>query len=171
MTKSSFTKLILLLTAALATLPITLAQSPTTVPIAPTSSLGEPTRTAKLESDDPEMRYQNGFFFTADQHGRVHIFDKDGHLKADLTLRPQEENPVSSAMDNVALFEDGSIVAGWFYLPPGERRDYISLIHYDPAGNFIEQIDLGEWRAEKVCIADDKKRSGRSPARTKGLAM
>jgi hypothetical protein len=148
MTIPPSTKSLILLTAALTALPIALAQS-TPAPIAPTLSLGEPTRTAKLESDVPEMKYQNGFFFIPGSRGRLHIFANDGQPKADITLKPKEENAVPWAMDDVALFKDGSIVASWFYRLPGEQRDYISLIHYDPAGAFIEHIDLGQWRAVK----------------------
>ena len=46
-------------------------------PIAPTISLGEPTRTTKLESDDPEIQYENGFFFNFDKtNGHILIRDK-----------------------------------------------------------------------------------------------
>jgi hypothetical protein len=42
-------------------------------------------------------------------------------------------------------------------LPHDSRSGrYFYLVHYDQAGNFIDQIDLGKWRATKICVADDK---------------
>ena len=127
-------------------------------PIAPTISLGEPIRTAKLESDDPEIRYENGFFFNFDHTGHILIRDKDGHLTGDFNLRPLEKDTVDPllAVHDVAVFKDGSIVASWINkVSQGDGRRF-SLVHYDPAGNFLEDIDLGQWRARYICIADDK---------------
>lgn len=129
-------------------------------PIVPTISLGEPMRSTKLESDNPEMRYQNGFFFNADNTGHMLIRNKDGHLIGDFNLQPQVTSKAYSTpfMHDVAIFKDGSMVASWLYSRPhdsGSNR-YFDLVHYDQAGNFIEQIDLGKWRATKICVADDK---------------
>ena len=124
----------------------------------PTISLGEPIRTAKLESDDPEIRYENGFFFNADASGHILIRNKDGHITGDFNLRPLENGTVPPllAVHDVAVFKDGSIVASWIYMLPHDNRRYFFLVHYDPAGNFLEDIDLGQWRALRLCIADDK---------------
>ena len=125
-------------------------------PIAPTLSLGEPIRSTKLESDDPDINYQNGFFFNAGVLGHILIRDKDGHLTGDFNLQPQETSSVLRSMDAVAIFRDGSIVASWYYMLPHDNRHYIKLVHYNPAGNFLEDIDLGQWRPARICIADDK---------------
>ena len=127
-------------------------------PIAPTISLGEPTRTAKLESDDPEMKYVNGFFINADASGHILIRDKDGHITGDFNLRPLEKDTMVPllAVHDVAVFKDGSIVASWIYMLPHDNRRYFYLVHYDQTGNFLEDIDLGQWRALRLCIADDK---------------
>jgi hypothetical protein len=149
--------------------PASLAQSPASptvatppaarqlAPIAPTISLGEPIRTAKLESDDPEIKYVNGFFIDSQHLGHIRIRDKDGHLTGDFNLRPQEKDIVAplSGIPDAAILKDGSIVASWFYMLPHDNRNYIKLVHYDPAGNFLEDIDLGQWRAYKICVADD----------------
>jgi hypothetical protein len=129
------------------------------VPIAPTISLGEPTRTTKLESDDPEIQYENGFFFNFDKtNGHILIRDKDGHLTGDFNLRPLETSRVfgNIMMHDAAIFRDGSIVASWLYRLPHDERQYFNLVHYDPSGKFLEQIDLGKWQAFRICIADDK---------------
>jgi hypothetical protein len=127
-------------------------------PIAPTISLGEPTRSTKLESDDPEIRYENGFFFNADASGHILIRDKDGHITGDFNLRPREKDtiPPLLGIHDVAVFKDGSIVASWIYMLPHDNRRYFYLVHYDQTGKFLEQIDLGTWRALRLCIADDK---------------
>jgi hypothetical protein len=158
-------KLLLLAAASLAlAVPPAFAQqaaatpAPQLAPIAPTISLGEPTRTAKLESDEPEIRYENGFFFNADASGHILIRNKDGHITGDFNLRPLENGTVPPllAVHDVAVFKDGSIVASWIYMLPHDNRRYFFLVHYDPAGNFLEDIDLGQWRALRLCIADDK---------------
>jgi hypothetical protein len=128
-------------------------------PIAPTISLGEPTRTTKLESDDPEIQYENGFFFNFDKtNGHILIRDKDGHLTGDFNLRPLETSRVfgNIMMHDAAIFRDGSIVASWLYRLPHDERQYFNLVHYDPSGKFLEQIDLGKWQSFRICIADDK---------------
>jgi hypothetical protein len=129
-----------------------------TIPVPPTLSLGEPDRTVRLEADDPDTKYQNGFFFNGDRSGHILIRNKDGHLIGDLNLRPQETSKVVQIpfMHDVALFKDGSIVASWIFMLPHDQHRYHHLMHYDPQGNFLESIDLGEWRAIKVCVADDK---------------
>ena len=125
-------------------------------PIAPTISLGEPIRTAKLESDDPEIKYENGFFFNFDHTGHILIRDKDGHLTGDFNLHLQKKDSLPMDIHDVAIFKDGSIVASWINkVSQGDGRRF-SLVHYDPAGNFLEDIDLGQWRARYICIADDK---------------
>jgi len=127
-------------------------------PIAPIISLGEPIRTVKLDSDDPEIKYENGFFFNTGVHGHILIRDKDGHLTGDFNLRPQEKDTAGSILgiDAVAIYKDGSIVASWLYTLPHDDRQYLSLVHYDKSGKFLEEIDLGKWRANRICIADDK---------------
>jgi hypothetical protein len=127
--------------------------------IAPTFSLGEPIRSTKLESDDPEIKYENGFFFNFDKtNGHILIRDKDGHLTGDFNLRPLETSRVfgNIMMHDAAIFRDGSIVASWLYRLPHDERQYFNLVHYDPSGKFLEQIDLGKWQAFRICIADDK---------------
>src|SRR5208283_1478768 len=132
--------------------------APQLAPIAPTISLGAPIRTTKLESDDPEIRYENGFFINADANGHILIRDKDGHITGDFNLRPLETNTVHqlTGIHDVAIFKDGSIVASWIYMLPHDNRRYFFLVHYDQTGKFLEQIDLGNWRALRLCIADDK---------------
>ena len=130
------------------------------VPIAPTISLGEPIRKTKLESDDPEIKYENGFFINViDIDGNRHILirDKDGHLTGDFNLRPLEKDTVTSLLElhDVSVFKDSSIVASWYYMLPHDNHQYILLVHYDPTGKFLEQIDLGAWRAVKICAAED----------------
>jgi hypothetical protein len=112
----------------------------------------------KLESDDPEMKYVNGFFINADASGHILIRDKDGHITGDFNLRPLEKDTVFPllAVHDVAVFKDGSIVASWIYMLPHDNRRYFYLVHYDQTGNFLEDIDLGQWRALRLCIADDK---------------
>jgi hypothetical protein len=132
--------------------------APQLAPIAPTISLGAPIRTTKLESDDPEIRYENGFFINADANGHILIRDKDGHITGDFNLRPLETDTVHqlTGIHDVAIFKDGSIVASWIYMLPHDNRRYFFLVHYDQTGKFLEQIDLGNWRALRLCIADDK---------------
>jgi len=127
-------------------------------PIAPTLSLGEPMRTTKLESDNPDVKYMNGFFINAGVEGHILIRNKDGHLTGDFNLRPQEKDTVRplTGIHDAAIFKDGSIVASWIYMLPHDNRRYFSLVHYDPAGNFLEDIDLGQWRAVRLCIANDQ---------------
>jgi hypothetical protein len=165
-------KLLLLAAASLAlAVPPAFAQqaaatpAPQLAPIAPTISLGEPIRSTKLESDDPEIRYENGFFFNADASGHILIRNKDGHITGDFNLSPLENGTVPPLTDtispllgihDVAIFKDGSIVASWIYMLPHDNRRYFYLVHYDQTGKFLEQIDLGTWRALRLCIADDK---------------
>ena len=59
-------------------------------------------------------------------------------------------------MIDAAILKDGSIVASWIYFLPHDDRRYFNLVHYDKMGNYLGQIDLGKWRAAKICIADDK---------------
>jgi hypothetical protein len=125
--------------------------------IAPTLPLGEPIRTAKLESDDPDIKYQNGFFFNFKGTGHILIHDKDGHLTGDFELQPQGTPIVHmSFMHDAAVLKDGSIVASWIYTLPHDVSNHFNLVHYDRTGNFLEQIDLGKWRAPRICVADDK---------------
>jgi hypothetical protein len=127
--------------------------------IAPTLPLGEPIRTAKLESDDPDTKYQNGFFFNFKGLGHILIRDKDGHIIGDSNLRPLETSKVLNNiphMHDAAVFKDGSVVASWIYTLPHDPNSHFNLVHYDRSGNILEQIDLGRWRALAVCIADDK---------------
>ena len=101
--------------------------APQLAPIAPTISLGEPIHTAKFESDDPEIRYENGFFIGAEGNGHILVRDKDGHLTGDFNLSPLEngtEPPLTDtippllALHDVAVFKDGSIVASWIDMLP-----------------------------------------------------
>ena len=129
-------------------------------PIAPTISLGEPIRTAKLESDDPEIRYENGFFFnvfSTEENRHILIRDKDGHITGDFNLSPLENGTAPPLFDlhDVAVFKDGSIVASWIYMLPHDDHQYLLLVHYDPTGKFLEQIDMGVWTALKICAAED----------------
>jgi hypothetical protein len=134
------------------------AQPP--APTTPTLSLGEPTRSVKLEPDDPaKIKYQNGFFFNFDVTGRILIRDKDGHVTGDLNLRATETSKHANVLDmeDAAVFKDGSIVASWMYRLTDDNSDmYFNLVHYDQAGNYLEEIDPGRWRAFRICIADDK---------------
>jgi hypothetical protein len=129
-----------------------------TISITPTLSLGDPLRATKLEADDPEIIYRDGFFISFDGPGRVRIRDKDGRLTSDFVLRPQEKETATAlrSLHDIAVFQDGSIVASWVYMLPHDGRRYLSLVHYGSQGNFLESIDLGQWRALKVCIAGDK---------------
>ena len=139
----------------------TAAQQPAPAPqadaLTPTLTLGAPLRATKLESDDSQTRYQSGFFFDLDGN-RVRIRDKDGRIAGDFNLRPQEKDApmISPAVHDVAVFKDGSIAASWIYMLPHDSRRYFYLVHYNPTGNFLEQIDLGKWRAARICIADDQ---------------
>jgi len=146
-----------LLLLALASTGAALGQTPASVPpIAPTAPLGEPDHTAHLESDAPEMRYQHGLFVAVKYDGTVSIRDKDGHLTNTLTLPPPEKNTLlSPSIADWAIFKDGSIVASWAYMMPHDMRRYLFLFHYDPAGAFLDKIDLGKWRASRICIAAD----------------
>jgi hypothetical protein len=151
----ALTALLLIFTAS--TPLISQSDTPPPAPITPTLSLGDPTRSVTLESDDPETTYQGGLFITANWRGQVRIRAKDGHIASDLNLSPLETQKfLSPAMHDVAVFKDGSIVASWVYLLPHDSRRYFYLIHYDPAGKSLEQIDLGKWRALKLCIAEDR---------------
>ena len=128
-----------------------------TLSVARTLSLGEAAQTVKLEIDDPEMKYQNGFFISADKHGRVRIRTKDGDSR-EILLRPEAKNVLEgmTALHDAAVYRDGSIVASFTYMMSHDNRRYYSLIHYDPAGNFLEQMDLGISTAHKICIAEDQ---------------
>ena len=145
-----------LLLLALASTGAALGQTPASVPpIAPTAPLGEPDHTAHLESDAPEMRYQHGLFVAVKYDGTVSIRDKDGHLTNTLTLPPPEKNTLlSPSIADWAIFKDGSIVASWAYMMPHDMT-VLFLFHYDPAGAFLDKIDLGKWRASRICIAAD----------------
>jgi len=59
-------------------------------------------------------------------------------------------------MHDVAILKDGSIVAAWIYAMPHDSHNYFNLVHYDRSGTPLERIDLGKWRATRICIADDK---------------
>jgi hypothetical protein len=135
------------------------SQPPPLSPTAPTLSLGEALRKAKLESDVPEVKYQNGFFISKDRRSHVQVHDKDGHLTGDFTLLPQSTDIIEGLFDigDVAIDKDGSIMASfaWTSKLDGLKRNHY-LVHFDPAGNFLEQIDLGLWRPTKICIAKDK---------------
>jgi hypothetical protein len=161
MTQPSTNRVPALVLASILFIPLTTrahqpAPAPQTTAIAPTHSLGEPARTAKLEADNSDIIYQNGFFIDADPNGHIIIRNQDGRITGDFNLRPQEPRLVLKSIHDVAVFKDGSIVASWIYMLPHDDHRYFALVHYDLAGDFLEQIDLGQWRALRVCIADDK---------------
>jgi hypothetical protein len=153
----SRTLLLLALASAGIHAPIASGQTAAQVlPIPPTISLGEPQRTVVLESDDPEMRYQHGIFVAEKYDGTITIRDKDGRVTNTLKLPPPEKNTLLDPhIGDWAIFKDGSIAISWEYRLPHDLKQYFFLSHHDPAGNFLEKIDEGTWRALKLCIAED----------------
>ena len=124
-------------------------------PIAPTVSLGDPDRTVNLDTGN--TTYKNGFFITRKGLDEVSITDKEGHGSGYLTLSAPDKDAFipSEFISDFALFKDGSIVASWTYMLRDEAKRYFYLTHYDAGGKLIGQIDLGPWRASKICIAQD----------------
>jgi hypothetical protein len=132
---------------------------PPVSPSARTLSLGEPIQTSKLERSDADMRYENGFFFNIHDGNRVLISDREGHTLNEIALSPNAttgEEFTLLGIDDLVIAPDGTIIASLTYMRPHDSRRYFRLIHYSAAGSQFEAIDLGPWRALRLCFADDK---------------
>jgi hypothetical protein len=120
--------------------------------IGPTLTLGQQAREANLESDDPETKYQNGFFVNGELNGHVRVWDKDGRPVGNFTIRLRGWQ----GLVDTTVLKDGSVVASFVNMVPNDDRRYYSLVHYNSTGSFLEKLDLGLWRATAICAADDQ---------------
>jgi hypothetical protein len=109
---------------------------------------------AKLDSVKDTTKYENGYFITREMPNRVQILDRYGKSLLDARLLPKEENTRGS-IDDAAISRNGVIVVGYFYVVAGDNRRHYHLISYTLKGELISDLDLGTWRAYKVCASGD----------------
>jgi hypothetical protein len=109
---------------------------------------------ANLDSVRDTTKYENGYFITREMPNRVQVLDRQGKSLLDARLLPKEENTRGS-IDDAAISKNGVIVVGYFYVGAGDNRRRYHLISYTLKGELISDLDLGTWRAYKVCASGD----------------
>jgi hypothetical protein len=128
-------------------------------PVATTLSLGHLTHSIEPVADASEMKYENGYFVGLTSNGSVQVLDKEGRATASFLPRPQLEQPPREfqllSTNDVTVALDGSITVSIIYMLPKDARRYFYLLKFDKTGNFVEQLDLGSWRAMRICSAQD----------------
>jgi hypothetical protein len=128
-------------------------------PVAKTVSLGEVRQSVETVADVSEMKYENGYFVGLTDTGGVKVLDKDGRTIASFKPRPEIKDFAGEFVNlepmDVAAAADGCIVVSVVFMLPKDARRYFYLLKYDKEGNYVEQTDLGSWRALKICAAAD----------------
>ena len=128
-------------------------------PVAKTVSLGEVRHSIETVADVSEMKYQNGYFVGLTGTGGVEVLDKDGRTIASFKPRPEIKDFAGEFVNlepmDVAATADGSIVVSVVFELSDRGRRYFYLLKYDKGGNYVDETDLGAWRAVKICAAED----------------
>jgi hypothetical protein len=128
--------------------------------VAKTVSLSEVRHPVETVADVPEMKYENGYFVGLADTGAVTVLDKEGRTTANFKPRPEIKDFAGEfvnlqAHDVTAAADGSSVVVSVVFMLPKDARRYFYLLKYDKEGNFVEQTDLGAWRATRICSAED----------------